>query len=417
MDFEIIKNQNEWWENDLWTENDQHLLSIKDKPYTYIRPEIDTIKKLDNSINIIRGPRQVGKTTYLKLLIKKILLLKLLKPQDLIYLSCETIADYKELESTLFPWLKKKTNIPAVLMLDEISFVKEWPRTILSFANQGLLKNQTIFITGSNARDLKESTERLPGRRNKGKDTVLYPFSFKELASLKCFETLSSEQLFETYLKIGGFPHAVKDFVEYGFVSDATYDIYKNWIIGDASRYALLEPILKQILFRVFETLSSRVSFAGLIENTSVKSHETAFNYLEHMEDSFISKILYCYDINKNIPNLSKAKKIYFIDPLIYYMAYSWKAGTRNIYNWVENKLIDPIFKGKMFEATVISNFIRTNDTLYFWYSTKTKKEADILIPNKLDYDLYEIKLNKKFKSSLIGDKNVQFINPDIFMK
>jgi predicted AAA+ superfamily ATPase len=61
---------------------------------------IDEISLKPFSLNFVFGPRQVGKTTLLKLLIKK-LLEQGIEKERIFYFRCDKLADYKELDEVL----------------------------------------------------------------------------------------------------------------------------------------------------------------------------------------------------------------------------------------------------------------------------------------------------------------------------
>ncbi|MBI2341225.1 MAG: ATP-binding protein, partial [Deltaproteobacteria bacterium] len=374
-DSKILELQNPWWQNASLILADQHILEIKDKSYRYEPAILGKIALNKGDINIIRGPRQVGKTTTLKLIIKKILAEES-EPSSIVYLSCESFDSWKELQQVLLQYLK---SMPATkqlyIFLDEISFIPSWQRAVLALANMGLLRNSAVVLTGSNARDLKESGERLPGRRGKGKDYKLYPLSITELGNLQCFQNKSPKEMLELYMLIGGFPRAIADFVAFGSVTDSTYETYRNWIAGDAQRYELRQETLKQILYRISETLASRITWPILIENSPVKSHETALQYVEHLQDAFLCTIHYCYNEETKGPSFQKARKLYFIDPLLFTIAATWRDGMPNMFEWMKLQLKEPAFTGKLFESVVVNHISRKYGQAYYWYSTKHKKE------------------------------------------
>lgn len=414
IDSSILNLQNPWWQNRDAIKEDQHLLEIEGKSYKYTPQIIDQIAFKGGDIHVIRGPRQVGKTTTLKLIIKK-LLSSGQSPSQVIYLSCESFLSFYELQPVLIECLKGKLSLHSFLFLDEISFVEEWQRAILSVANMGMLRNTTVIITGSNARDLKESSERLPGRRGMGKDYKLYPLSVVELSKLDCFKDKNINEILDIYMLIGGFPRAISDFVTLGSISDATYETYRNWIIGDAQRYELRQETLKQILFRIAETIASRITWPVLIENSPVRSHETALQYVEHLQDAFLCVIHYCYDNKTKSPSFQKARKLFFIDPLIYTISATWKEGIPNIFNWMKQRLKESDFKGKLLESVIVNHLSRMYDNIYFWYSTKQKREVDILISNQNQLMLYDVKLQPDHFFKVLG-KDVKILYPEEFL-
>lgn len=415
MDSSQINLYNNWWVDPANIQMDQHLLAIQNKPYRFTPDLVQQISLDPGNISIIRGPRQVGKTTTLKMIIEH-LLQKKIPEKSIFYLSCESLASFKELQSILIGYLENQKEKPCYLFLDEISFVPEWQRAILALANMGLTKNASLLLTGSNARDLKQSAERLPGRRGEGGDYQLFPLSLQELQKLACFQHHSPAKLLEIYFQIGGFPLAIADYVEKGQVRDTTYEIYRNWIIGDASRYHLQQETLKQILFRIAETLTSRLTWPKLIENSPIRSHETALQYVEHLQDAFLCHIHYCYDAEQKGPSFQKARKIYFIDPMLYALAWSWREGIINIHQWAEKKLMESEFRGHLFEAVVINHLSRLHPATYFWYSSKQKKEVDLLIKDAAGIRLYEIK-HAKGDSFRALNLPVNIIDPVSFLQ
>ncbi|WP_338598621.1 AAA family ATPase [Sulfolobus tengchongensis] len=110
---------------------------------------IDHVSLEPFSLNIIFGPRQVGKTTAVILLIEY-LLKKIENPKSIFYFSCDKLADYKELDQVLEEYLKvkKRENIrTSYIILDEITFPKEWYRSIKYRIDKGDFKNDVIILT------------------------------------------------------------------------------------------------------------------------------------------------------------------------------------------------------------------------------------------------------------------------------
>ena len=398
MDPKLLSLQNPWWENHEWQKADPSLSLVLNKSYYYRNPLVQNLEFKPGQVHILRGPRQVGKTTLIKEWIDRLTTQEKVSPLDILLLSCEGMESFGKLQETLIQWLTtRKQGARVYVFLDEVTFVKEWQRAILSCFNVGLFQQATLVITGSNARDLKESRERLPGRRGEGKDIQLYPLMPFQYLELACFQGKTVENLIEIYLKVGGFPHAIRDFVTMGYVSEETFRTYRNWIIGDAAHYGFLEESLKHILCRIYETVPSRITWSTLIENTTIKSHETALAYIEHLQDAHLCELLYCYDPQKKGPAPHKARKIYFIDPLLYYLAASWKNNITPIWPWIELPETFESIKAQLLESAFVvqSRVQHMNQGIstYFWYSTKVKQEVDIVFvstPGKMS--LYEVK-------------------------
>lgn len=413
MERNLLKIQNPWWESPGNIDKDPHLLAVEGKPYFFESPLLKTLSLEAGDIHVFRGPRQVGKTTLIKCFIRKLLRQKV-PANSILYLSCESITSFKELENSLIGWCKMQKE-KSYLFLDEISFVPQWQRAVLALSNMGFLKNAAVILTGSNAKDLKESGERLPGRRGRGKDHHLYPFSFNEVRQLPGFAHLSPEELFSTYQVMGGFPLAIRDYMETGSISDTTYETYRNWIIGDAHRYGLRQETLRQILFRIAQTMASRITWPKLIENSPVKSHETALQYVEHLQDAFLCHVLHCYDPKTEGAAPQKARKIYFLDPLLYAIGATWQRGITGIYAWQKEEMKNRDFAGKILESLVVDKFKRKFERIYFWYSTKDGKEVDVVIPGPAGLQLFDIKSKPEQLYKALG-RTVDIIHPQTFI-
>lgn len=414
MDIDSIQLLNPWWSHREAIQEDLHLKQVLAKPYYLDNPIKKGIDLIGGKAFLLRGARQVGKTTLLKEMILKAISSETISHDHCLFLSCEAFGGFKELQEFLAHWLSAHKGSPVLLCLDEITFIEEWQRAILWILNAGLLQKATTLITGSNARDLKKMSERFPGRNVK--EIRVYPFSLKDYRHLPCFQALNDTELLATYLRVGGFPHALRDYYEYGAVTDETYETYANWIFGDAHRFQLTQDLLTHILFRIFDTLASQVTWQRLIEKSPVKSHETAAAYTEHLDLSFLCQVLNCYDPDKEMASSRRAKKIYFTDPLLYALAGGYLRGIRNVYSWWLAKLSAAEYEGKIFESVVVNHFARSHDPVYYWYSAGLKREVDLLVRRGDELDLFDIKLQPQKIKPALGCE-VHVVTPQEFVK
>ena len=103
------------------------------------------------SLNFLIGPRQIGKTMSIILFIHTILLRKY-KPESIFYYSCDELTDFRELGEILDNYYnyRKSMNVrKSIIFLDEVTFVEEWWRALKSRIDQGLFKNDVIYVSGS----------------------------------------------------------------------------------------------------------------------------------------------------------------------------------------------------------------------------------------------------------------------------
>jgi predicted AAA+ superfamily ATPase len=78
-----------FWEFKDWEKEDKHLLSMKEMPFKRIFPEVE----LKEGLYSIRGPRQIGKSSWVKTLLSKSC--KEIGPEKCFYLSCENIENHQ----------------------------------------------------------------------------------------------------------------------------------------------------------------------------------------------------------------------------------------------------------------------------------------------------------------------------------
>jgi len=416
MDIERLKIMNPWWASSQGYIDSPELKRLLEGPVYFDNPWLAELDLDGQPFHIVRGPRQVGKTTFLKLLIRKVLNNGDFEPSQILFMSCESLTSFREIIDTMEPWLEARRDKRCLIVLDEVSFVSEWQRAILHLGNLGLFTNCALIVTGSHARDLKESSEKFPGRRFGGRDINFYPLSPTEMATLPFLKNTPLNEIYQIYEKIGGFPHAIESYHRLGFVRPEVYETYKNWIVGDAARYRLHEEALKHILYRIFVCCPSRITWPQLIENTPVKSHETALEYVEHLQDAFICQVLHCYDPVHGGPAIHKARKIFFIDPLLYYIAKGWKIGFFDLKDEVSQLLADPKFHGGLFESCASTLLARRN-RIFFWYSTQEKKEIDIVRLQGTQIDLWDCKLSGGSPYRAMSGQSVAIMTPSLLLQ
>jgi uncharacterized protein len=145
--------------------------------------------KFDYSNDIVytlRGPRQVGKTTLLKLQIRDFLD-KGISPWNIFYYAFDIDVRPRDIIDIIENYMKNTEHLRqkgrCYLFLDEMSSSKHWQKAIKKLWDTSRLTDCTVLITGSHALDIKRSTEKLPGRRGLTNDTydkILLPMKFSE---------------------------------------------------------------------------------------------------------------------------------------------------------------------------------------------------------------------------------------------
>ena len=190
MDILELRKQNPWWENQARIEEDPKIRDYENASVKWT-PRLKKYLFLDkNVVYSIRGPRQVGKTTLLKVIIRE--LLQKSEVINILYFACDLLKDnfaLMDLLDTYLNWVRTQNQDRIYIFLDEISAVKEWQKAIKQFVDLHGNKNVTIILTGSHTLDIKNSTERLPGRVGEKEHVpthkILLPMKFAEYVQMR----------------------------------------------------------------------------------------------------------------------------------------------------------------------------------------------------------------------------------------
>ncbi len=456
FDISQLSEQNKWWIDKKNVLEDPKLSQLKDLKFQWDPSLRQYIKLEQDVIYAIRGPRQVGKTTLLKLIIKDLLLNNKVKAENIFFWSCER-NDAKELNAiiqTYFNWRVNEKN-RKYLFLDEICAVQNWSNELVYFANKGDFKNCSIVVTGSHSMDLKHSTERMPGRRGGSEDNpldkILLPMKFSEYAKLvspeireklfdlalvkkedrhekimklfqgkidKSIEDLllykkQIDALFESYMLTGGIPATINELEKKNTLSTSLFNVYLNAIIGDLNKYGYKEHYFKQIIREVFVTLSNPVSWNSFTKTTDIKSHNTIQEYATALEELYVANISFRYSIpDKKIHSFNK--KIYIQDPFIFHALHGWANGKKDYFANAKANLLDIGIKSKLVESIVYNHLCRfaynlnprdlfdpKNNICY--YEDKNEKEVDFVLLYDEKFYPFEVKYQAQIADSDFG--------------
>lgn len=153
---EKLFNQNIWWQDKGLIEHDPKIRELSAHKFQWRPVVIDELELNQFAVYTLRGPRQVGKTTALKLLIRDLLKQEGIRKEQVMYFSCDNIDDRKELIELLKTYLSHIDKLDLrgkrlYIFLDEITSVKDWQRGIKHLADLGKLANAGMVLTGSNA--------------------------------------------------------------------------------------------------------------------------------------------------------------------------------------------------------------------------------------------------------------------------
>lgn len=393
-----------WWTDSGWSKKDRHIAGAL-KSGIKMR-HIERYQIRFPSVEIIRGPRQIGKTTEIKMIIEG-LIDKGRNPRAIGYFTCDVISRHKELFEILKSFsqhLKLSRMKNGFLFLDEVSSIKDWQKAIKAFVDTGMGEGIHLAVTGSSSIELKRGYERMPGRRNGGKDYLFLPVSFrkfcalthpkKDIPRIDFTEILKSEKKFEEikeavlidsafykksfmdYARIGGFPKPISDFVKHGNVSDETLLINRSVLFSEFEKYKKNINTLMQILGELIKNIATPVSFNTIMKNIELASAKTVKEYIETLTQAYLGLLLPCVDISKKKIFHKRDKKIYLMDPIIFAILRD-RLGFSPLSesNFAENMCCVHI--GRFFLKDWAD--LGTLDKLFYWKSAKGN-EVDFVI-------------------------------------
>jgi len=362
-----LATQNPWWVNVRKIQTDEQIVGVENSRVRWDPRIIYTFDLERDAVYTLRGPRQVGKTTAVKLLIKK-MLESGIDPRRVFYWTCDLLSTPTDLAKLLGDYIKQTRRITLerlYLFLDEVSSIRDWQKAVKYLHDTGDLQGCTLLLTGSHSLDLRRAAERLPGRRGDTSgplDKILLPMKFceyvetrdRELRELvvmrRVFHTERRKeilatlmhgeippemeelnlhstrlsQLFDDYLITGGIISAINEYVTKGKIEAGLYQTYVSAVVGDIIRWGKKEIYLAAILRRIDETATSRVSWNALKRDTDISHTDTVADYVDALESSYVLQSLYKLNTGTREPQLGDDKKIYFKDPFVLHALAGW---------------------------------------------------------------------------------------------
>ncbi|MHA1832931.1 MAG: ATP-binding protein [Candidatus Baldrarchaeia archaeon] len=374
MNIKILRNLNPWWED----KPDIHVQLWRKQRYRWIPKWITNIPLEPFSLNFILGPRQVGKTTGIKLLITK--LLEKVQPEAIIYINCEIFPDFTSLRKLLEEYLEfKRTEKIEIsyIFLDEVTSLNEWWKAIKVLIDSGQVLNDIVTVTGSSSLKIKGDIELFPGRTGKGKTIEVLPLSFKkyvEIHGVKKYKLYYSEvlKLFEKYLETGGFPSSI---------NELPVDDILNSFVGEFIRFRKSLEISKEVFASLISKIPSSMSYRAIASETSGYSYKIVQEYLEFFKNLYIIGIAY---LKTDKVYYRKEKKFFFRDPLLLRLFSFWSGA-----KFVESAIFENVIQEHLYR--------KFNEIYYF----KNRYEIDC-IAGELKVEVKAGKPHRKYPRNVI---------------
>jgi hypothetical protein len=430
MDLLTIRQQNPWWENKARIDEDPKLRDYDAAKIKWV-PRLKKYIYLDkNVVYSIRGPRQVGKTTLIKIITRD--LLEKNNPSNIMYFSCDLLKDnaaLSDLLNTYYTWARNLNQERIYIFLDEISSVKEWQKSIKLFVDINGNDNMTVILTGSHTIDIKNSTERLPGRVGEKEHIpthkVLLPMKFAEYVQMRNPELYKQVQklrldlaeersrqflelvggnlpksaydlmrilpemdaILDQYLVNGGIMIAVNEHNDNGRISAQIYDMYIRQLIGDISRVNRDEKTAKLILAAMLKRTGSAYSWNRIKDDAGIPSQPTVDQYVNLLQNMFVLNIYYKMEMDGTVKHASD-KKVHILNPFIFHALYSWLVNpAQDPFQSATEFLMSSENKSKLVESVVGDHLNRaahnlrpadTYDPSDFIFYLKTNKGYEV---------------------------------------
>jgi hypothetical protein len=384
IDVSSLFSQNPWWKDrELIKEDEKIKRAVNSQPQK-------TYSYKDENL-MIMGPRQVGKTTFVKLAIRDLLLDRKVEPRNILYFSCDSLSNKEDILQLvkIFEEISSGSS-KKYLFLDEITFVREWNVALLHLFNTGYFEKNRIYVTGSSSVSLQKET--LPGRDIK--KLIFYPLNFREFVDL-FYKKLSSstpklenfDDMYRSAMDTMPYINELNRYLDIymvqtgGFLSasyyyfqnkmdpfDKFYEVYRDSILSEISKLDRSEDTFKQVLNGIINNYGARYSANSIANKSSIGSHKTVESYQELMEKLFLTKTI----LNRNNGRIMYQgnKKTYLSDPF-FYRVLSYYTGHQNI--------IDEKDKPKVLEGVVGMHLYRKFGDI-FYFATKTGKEVDFIV-------------------------------------
>lgn len=324
------------------------------------------------AIIAVVGPRQAGKTTFLR---------ELAKARTVAYLLFDDPDVRTLFEQDVKKFERQYVETPEAAILDEVQQGTEAGQKLKYLAERG----RKLWITSSSEAILgKDVLSHLVGRVS---IIRLYPFSLSEFLRAKnVVETtpIQQQRLMWEHAIYGGYPKVVLT-EELELKRRILRDLWETMILKDvAQTFSIDDSQALEQLSRVLAANSGQLLSYDLLAKTLNISFPTLKKYLQALEKSYFFMRIPPFCRNKN-KEISKQPKAYFID-----------TGLRQVVlNFFPTEV-----DGHTFENYVFSELLKAGFSPKYW-RTKAQAEVDFIIELEGEVIPIEVKLTPALERSL----------------
>lgn len=386
-----------------------------------ITPLLDDLAGLPPGIYTIGGGRQVGKTTLVKQLMARLLRAGH-APECLTYVTGELIRDAEDFHSVL-RGLATPEDRTHCLIVDEITFVRDWAKIVKVLADDGTLDRTVLIITGSDLVVMQDALTQLPGRRGVADevDFRYLPLDFATFAKLRgrlptaMVDAIAAgavadplpdlthpvlgalEEEFIAYHRCGGYLSAINDLEANGVIGLATLRTYSDWIRGDVLRHGKGDHYLREVLDAILRRTTSQITWNALARDLSIDHPRTVADYVGLLERKDVAFVAPALREDRLGPAPKKARKIYLIDPFIHHSIRTFLHGP------AEGPLapiVDEDELSQLVEASIVSHARRHGPV----YHVKGKGEIDLAYVVEGVVHVIEVKWTRQIRPHTLGE-------------
>ena len=372
---------------------------------------VDRIMAFVNApfIKILTGVRRCGKSTILKLIMKRLVEERGIAPEQIVSYRFDSM-EYDGYSAREMYALLKGALAPqrrTYLFLDEVQEIEGWEKVVNSLATDF---DVDIYLTGSNSRMMSsEIATYLTGRYVAFR---IYTLSFGEYLFFKSHyaEVGDPKQELAEYVRLGGFPGTHLQAYSQDEVYTIVRDIYNSTVFSDIVRrnqikkVDQLERVVKYVFNNVGNTFSASSISAYLKSERRSLDNETIYSYLDKLESAYLLHRCSRYDL-RGKAILKTQEKFYLADVALRYsvLGYNEDSVAASLENVVYLELLRrgyEVYIGKTPDGEVDFVATRQGEKLYVQVtqeitSEKTeKREYERLLEIHDNYPKYVLLTN-----------------------